>query len=173
MIRFVEVVEPGHLEHARTLFHSYATEFAPTIAESLCFQNFEAEIAGLPGRYAPPSGCILLALDGERPAGCVALRDLGDGSCEMKRLYISPDSRGRGIGRRLVEAIVRKGRMAGYSRMRLDTLPDMESALALYRMLGFVEIAPYWDNPIEGALYLELELVTADIRSSQGNQALL
>jgi ribosomal protein S18 acetylase RimI-like enzyme len=171
MIRFVEAVEPEHLEHARTLFRAYANEFAATIAESLCFQNFEAELAGLPGRYTPPSGCILLAMDGERPAGCVALRDLGHGICEMKRLYIRPEWRGRGIGKQLAEAILHKAREAGYSRMRLDSIAEMESALALYRSLGFVEIAPYWDNPIEEAVYRELDLVPAEIRSSQSEGA--
>jgi putative acetyltransferase len=111
-------------------------------------------------------------MDGERPAGCVALRDLGDGTGELKRLYINPDWRGRGIGRRLVEAIIRKAREGGYSRLRLDSIAEMESALALYRSLGFVEIAPYWDNPIEEAVYRELDLVPDQIGSSQGDQSL-
>ena len=155
MIRVVDAQGEEGLDHARRLFRSYATEFADSIAEALCFQGFEAEIAGLPGRYAPPSGCLLLAIDGDSPAGCVALRDLGGGTCEMKRLYVAPESRGRGIGRSLVEAVIRKASQVGYRRMILDTLPEMVEAVALYRSFGFVETSPYWGCPVERTIYLK------------------
>ncbi len=122
-IRVVEAADEVSAEQARWMFRSYAAEFADSIAESLCFQGFESELAGLPGRCGPPSGCLLLAMDDDRPAGCVALRDLGGGTCEMKRLYVVPEHRGRGVGRLMVEEVVRRGERAGYRRMVLDTLP--------------------------------------------------
>src|SRR3954452_4831962 len=100
-MRVVEAADATSIEQARRLFRAYAAEFAGSIAESLCLQGFEAELAGLPGRYAPPSRCLLLATEGGTPVGCVALRDLGEGTCEMKRLYVAPEGRGRGVGRRL------------------------------------------------------------------------
>ena len=113
---------------------------------------------GLPGRYAPPSGCLLLAMYGDIPAGCVALRDLGHGTCEMKRLYVTPEHRGLGLGRLLVEAVLlRAGRM-GYRRMVLDSLPEIAGALALYRQHGFVETAPYWGHPTGHAIFMERSL---------------
>src|SRR3954470_20180883 len=121
--------EATDLGHARHLFRSYAEEFAGSIAESLCFQGFDAEVAGLPGRYAPPSGSLLLAMDGGIPLGCVAMRDLGGGDCEMKRLYVAPQGRGTGIGRRLVSEILGVAGSAGYRRMVLDTLPEMTEAI--------------------------------------------
>ncbi len=156
--RLVQVEGGPDLDHVRHLFRSYASEYADSIAESLCFQGFEAEFAGLPGKYAPPGGRLLLALDGDRPAGCVALRDLGGGTCEMKRLYVAPSHRGRGLGGLLVEAILGQAREAGHRRMVLDSLPEMASAIALYRAFGFVEAGRYWDNPIERAVYLEKDL---------------
>ena len=129
------------------MFRAYADEYAASIAETLCFQGFEAEVAGLPGRYAPPSGCLLLAMEGDRPAGCVAMRDLGGGTCEMKRLYVAPEFRGRGVGRLLVEEVLRRAERAGYRRMVLDTVPEMAEAIALYRSFGFVDTAPYWHVP--------------------------
>jgi GNAT superfamily N-acetyltransferase len=157
-VRDVDVEGEGGLGQARRLFRAYAAEHAATIAESLCVQKFEAELAGLPGRYAPPSGCLLLAMDGDDPAGCVAIRDLGGGTCEMKRLYVAPEHRGRGVGRLLVEEVLQKAERAGYNRMVLDTLPEMAGALALYRVFGFVETAPYWDCPVERTVFLEKRL---------------
>lgn len=133
-------------------------EYAASVGFSLCFQGFDQELAGLPGRYAPPSGALLIARDGHSSAGCVALRKIGDGICEMKRLYVRPSFQRTGLGRRLVDAILVEARQREYSAMRLDTVPSMKAAIALYESLGFREIPPYTENPIEGARYLELRL---------------
>jgi putative acetyltransferase len=130
-------------------------EYQAAIGVDLCFQSFEAELAGLPGRYAPPQGTILLADDG---AGVAALRALDPHAAEMKRLFVRPSSQGTGLGRALAEGIIDAARGRGYSRLRLDTLPMMDTAIAMYRALGFVEIASYTANPVEGALYFELAL---------------
>jgi putative acetyltransferase len=164
-IRIVEAESAADLEHARRLFRSYATEYADSIAESLCFQGFEVELAGLPGRYAPPSGFLLLATDDERPAGCVAVRDLGSGTCEMKRLFVAPEYRGKRVGRLLVEEVLQRAERAGYRRLVLDTLPEMQGALGLYRSFGFVETDPYWDSPVERTIYLEKPLGSGSSRS--------
>ncbi len=158
MIQVVEAEGEQGLDHARRLFRSYAAEFADSIAEALCFQGFDAEVAGLPGRHAGPSVCLLLAMEGDTAAGCVAMRDLGEGVGEMKRLYVPPEFRGRGIGRLLVEEIVRRAGQAGYRRMVLDTVPEMADAIALYRSFGFVETSPYWDCPVERTIFMERAL---------------
>ena len=155
--------EVDDLGHARHLFRSYAEEFAGSIAESLCFQGFDAEVAGLPGRYAPPSGRLLLAMDGGIPLGCVAMRDLGGGDCEMKRLYVAPEGRGRGVGRRLVGEILRRGRTPGIpSHGAGHAARDGRPAIALYRSFGFVEVGPYWANPVERTIYMERGLDVGD-----------
>jgi putative acetyltransferase len=137
-------------------------EYGASLGFSLCFQSFDQELAGLPGDYAPPSGRLLLAEIDAKPAGCVALHALGNnggGACEMKRLYVRPAFRGQQLGRRLVEEAVRAARGIGYKKMRLDTVePVMGHAVALYRELGFREIAPYRENPMAGTLYMELKL---------------
>ena len=134
-------------------------EYAQSLGFSLCFQSFDKELAGLPGEYAPPEGRLLLATYEGTPAGCVALHKLDAGICEMKRLYVRPQFRGKGLGRALAERIIADAQQIGYKQLRLDTVePMMQAAVAMYRQLGFREIAPYRENPVEGALYMELEL---------------
>ena len=158
-IRVEDASGPARLDQARELLRGFAAEWAPLVARIFEVQGFEAEVAGLPGRYAPPSGCLLLAIDGdEQPVGCVALRDLGEGTCEMKRLYVPPSCRGRGAGRLLVDEVVRRAAGMGYRRMVLDSLPEMAGALALYRGRGFVDAAPYWGHPTDHAVFMELSL---------------
>jgi ribosomal protein S18 acetylase RimI-like enzyme len=152
----VKIVE-GHGEEHVPVVRALFEEYADSLGVDLGFQDFEHELAELPGEYAPPGGRLLLAL-GPEPAGCVGLRPFEPGVCEMKRLYVRPAFRGTGLGRRLAEAVVEAGRDAGYERMRLDTLPTMNAARALYRVLGFVEIEAYRPNPIHGTTYFELRL---------------
>lgn len=133
-------------------------EYANSLGFDLCFQGFEQEIADLPGCYAPPDGRLLLSVEDGEPVGCVGLRKLADGICEMKRLYVRPAQRTRGIGRSLATAIIAEARHIGYRRMRLDTVASMFEAMALYRSLGFVEIPAYVYNPLPRAVYFELVL---------------
>jgi ribosomal protein S18 acetylase RimI-like enzyme len=134
-------------------------EYASSLGFSLCFQSFDQELASLPGEYAPPEGRLILATSNGQPSGCAALHKLDQEICEMKRLYVRPRYRGRGLGRELAEKIIAAALQIGYKKLRLDTVePKMQTAVAMYRQLGFREIPPYRSNPIEGALYMELEL---------------
>lgn len=153
-VTIAEVREPSELETARSLFQEYAA----CLGSDVCLQGFGKEVAALPGEYARPHGRLLLASVDDQMAGCVGLRRLEPDTCEMKRLYVRPEYRGLGVGRELAQTITTESRTAGYRRLRLDTLPSMVSALALYRRLGFREIPPYGDNRVEGAVYLELHL---------------
>ena len=145
---------PDDIDTARKLFR----EYADALGIDLGFQDWERELRDLPGAYAPPRGALFLAERDGASVGCVALRPLDPPICEMKRLYVRPEGRGSGLGRRLAEHVIEEGRRLGYARMRLDTLPSMSAAIGLYRELGFREIAPYRFNPVPGALYLELDL---------------
>jgi putative acetyltransferase len=151
----VQVESSAHVVQARELFQ----EYAQSLGVNLCFQNFEQELAGLPGHYAPPDGRLLLAEYQGHLAGCAALHKWEDGVCEMKRLYLRPSFRGKGLGRVITHKIIAEARSIGYQCMRLDTIePVMKDAVEMYRKLGFREIAPYRPNPIVGAMYMELQL---------------
>ena len=133
-------------------------EYASTLGVDLCFQDFERELRELPGKYSEPDGCILLASQNTALVGCVALRPLSAGVCEMKRMYVRLAFRGKGIGRTLAQEAMAEARKRGYKKIRLDSLPVMKEAQALYRSLGFREIGPYRLNPVEGAVFMELDL---------------
>jgi GNAT superfamily N-acetyltransferase len=154
-MRIRAVEGPGaDLEGVRTLF----AEYAAALGFSLDFQGFDAELATLPGRYAPPAGCLLLAADTRGLAGCVGVRPFDAGRCEMKRLYVRPQFRGSGLGRRLAERAIEAARVAGYRTMLLDTLSRMREARALYAALGFTPCAPYYDNRAIDSDCLALDL---------------
>ena len=147
----------GHgseLEAVRVLFREYAA----SVPDPRCFGGFDEEVARLPGDYAPPQGRLLVALDKGQAVGCVALRRLDAETCEMKRLYVRSGFRGAGIARALAQGLVAEARRIGYRRMRLDTLPVMGEARLLYQSMGFREIAPYYQNPAPGTVYMELRL---------------
>lgn len=149
-----------YVDSIRELF----MEYAASLDFDLDFQDFEDELEGLPGDYEPPGGRILLAIHGEELAGCVALREINEEVCEMKRLYVRPGFRGMGIGRELSIRVIDKARESGYERMRLDTVSSMREANSLYHSLGFEEIDPYRFNPLEGARFMELRLDAGDHR---------
>jgi putative acetyltransferase len=154
-MNFIQASSVDDINHARELFEEYAA----WLQVDLCYQDFDQELAGLPGQYAPPVGRLLLALEDKQIAGCVALRKIGEGTCEMKRLFLRPAFRGKGLGRKLAEAIIAEARQIGYERMLLDTLPGrMDQAIGIYRSLGFHEIAAYNNNPVPGAVFMELLL---------------
>jgi putative acetyltransferase len=153
-VALVWATTPLALAHARALF----LEYAEGLGVDLAFQDFEGELASLPGAYVPPHGALLLATYGVQVAGCAALRPFEGQTCEMKRLYVRPEHRRHGIGRMLAEAVISAAREAGYAHMRLDSLPWMEAAIALYRAMGFYEIPPYRYNPVPGTVYMERAL---------------
>jgi GNAT superfamily N-acetyltransferase len=153
-MEIVPAQSDAHLLAALQLF----VEYADYLGVDLCFQGFQQELDGLPGEYAPPDGRLLLAIDGDQPVGCVAVRNLGDGICELKRLYVRPEHRGKGLGRKLADVIVAEARAIGYKTMRLDSLTSLKEAAGLYQSLGFTEIPAYRYNPLPEAVYMELEL---------------
>lgn len=153
-MNYVQAQFYNDLEVVRALFKEYAL----SLGIDLDFQDFDRELAGLPGGYAPPAGRLILARQEEQVLGFVGLRKFSGKTCEMKRLYVRPGFRGKGIGRGLAKAVIAEAREIGYRRMRLDTLPWMDGAIALYRSLGFKEIESYRHNPIEGARFMELVL---------------
>lgn len=159
----IRPAKPDDIEEVRSLFREYAA----SLGVDLCFQNFEKELAELPGNYDP----ILVCVTGLSLSACVALRPLGDGVAEMKRMYVRPQHRGEGLGRKLAEAIIQAATDRGYKSVRLDTLPHLHTAIAMYRKMGFQEIAPYNDNPIQGTLFMELKLETSDASSAPGGSS--
>jgi len=154
MVEFTFAESTELLSIVQELFKEYAC----SLDFDLCFQNFDKELAELPGEYAPPDGRLIVAINETKVVGCVALRKIIDGICEMKRLYVRPAYRGKGIGRELVRAIIGEAEKICYTHMRLDTVPAMKEAIGLYRSTGFYEIEPYRNNPVEGAMFLELTL---------------
>ncbi|MGI8734615.1 MAG: GNAT family N-acetyltransferase [Pyrinomonadaceae bacterium] len=154
-MKIIQVQSPKDVQQVRKLFEEYVS----WLGIDLCFQNYEKELAELPGEYAPPSGRLLIAYADDQVAGCAALRDLGNGVCEMKRLFVRPAFRGARLGWNLAEAVLKEARGIGYKRIRLDTLPGkMDRAIAMYRFLGFKDIEPYYNNPVVGAAFMELVL---------------
>lgn len=149
-----EALDEEDIEAARAL----DVEYVESLGVDLGFQNFEKEIAEFPGEYAPPTGCLLVAREHDEAVGCVAVRKIDARVCEMKRLYVRPQFHGRGWGKHLALAAIEHARSLGYEKMRLDTLPTMRAAAALYRSLGFEQIEAYRYNPVEGSLFMELKL---------------
>lgn len=158
--RILPVEAPADLAAVTRLFQAYAA----SLSIDLGYQDFEGELAALPGKYAPPCGALFLARDaGGAPVGCVALRPLSAGCCEIKRLYVAPEGRGHGLGGALVETVLTAARRIGYREARLDTLPDMTAAIALYRKAGFAPIPPYYDTPVAGTIFLGCALARCKI----------
>ena len=153
-IRIAEARWPDDRADVEALFREYVA----SLAEDISFQNVDEELGTLPGKYARPTGVVLIARDGAEAAGAVAYRMVEPGVCEMKRLYVRPAFRGSGLGRELANELIEDARAQGYRTMLLDTLASMSSARALYRDLGFVAVAPYYDNPLPGVMYMALEL---------------
>jgi GNAT superfamily N-acetyltransferase len=152
----IEATGPSDFAAARVLFQEYAAQ----LGIDLCFQGFAAELDQLASMYAPPSGCLILARSGAGPIGCGAIRRFSADACEMKRLYLRPQARGTGVGRGLAEQLVLRAKALGYARMYLDTLLDMRPARQLYSSLGFRPTTPYYDNPLQDAVYMELDLAS-------------
>jgi putative acetyltransferase len=153
-LQILAATQPEQVKQVREL----VVEYVKSLGIDLSFQDFERELQEFPGEYAPPMGRLFLATDEEGPAGCIGLRELEPGICEMKRLYVRERCRGQGLGQRLVQVLIQEARAMGYTAMRLDTLPNMHAAIGMYRALGFKPTAPYYRNPIEGALFFELKL---------------
>ena len=154
MIEYVLMITQEHMAHIRDLF----TEYVDSLGFQLDFQDYEKEFDELPGDYAPPDGRLILALEGHTAVGCIALRKLDEKTCEMKRMYVRPEYRAKGIGRRLAEIIIDEARKIGYTTIKLDTIATMKEAIVLYRSLGFRKTRPYRYNPVKGAAFMELHL---------------
>ncbi len=154
MIRYIE----AHTKDYISTVHELFLEYASVLRFNLCFQDFDKELADLPGDYTPPEGRLYLVYDNDQVAGCIALRKFSEAVCEMKRMYVRPVFRGKGIGKGLGLMIIEEAKKIGYKAMRLDTLPSMQGAISIYRSLGFKEIEPYRYNPVEGAIFMELDL---------------
>lgn len=155
MRKIVAVTTDEQIETTRQLFR----EYEKWLDMDLCFQSFEEEMQNLPGKYSPPDGRLYLGLTDGQAVGCIALRKIGDGICEMKRLYLTDAARGHGLGKKLIEKVIADAREIGYAKMRLDTYPPkMGKAVGLYESHGFRSIESYYDNPHEGVLYMELDL---------------
>jgi putative acetyltransferase len=156
-MNIIQAKTTHEIQEVRRLFREYEAY----LNVDLCFQQFESELASLPGKYSPPSGTLLLAKEKQKALGCGALRRLGaiqDRTCEMKRLYVCPEARGLGIGKQMAERLIQEGIRLGYSTMVLDTLNRLETAIRLYESLGFVRTGPYYENPIPDVVYLKLDL---------------
>ena len=164
-MKLIQATSESEVQEVRRLFE----EYHEWLGLNLCFQNFEQELASLPGAYAPPDGRLILATRNDDVAGCIGMRKLDEGICEMKRLYVRPAFRGTGLGRVLAESLIETAKEVGYEKMRLDTLPGrMDRAIAMYQRLGFKNIDPYYFNPVEGAAFMELDLTlrceTSDVK---------
>lgn len=154
-IKFRQAETEADVAAAREIFREYET----WLGLDLCFQGFEEELKNLPGKYTPPRGRLYLASDNDEIAGCIALRQIGEDACEMKRLFVREKFRGRRVGKLLIDRVIADAREIGYSRMRLDTFPPkMGKAVQLYEAYGFRKIPPYYENPNEGVLFMELQL---------------
>ena len=154
----MQIVLAHNADHLLTVYELFQ-EYAVGVGLNFCFQGFTEELATLPGKYAPPDGRLLLGECNGQPAACVAMRKISDGVCEMKRLYVRPAYRGRGIGRDLAEAMIVSASESGYRAMKLDTLASMKPAVALYESLGFRRTTAYYQNPLPDVVYFELQLL--------------
>lgn len=155
MIEIIQAETAGHIEQARTLFREYEKWFGM----NLCFQNFDEEVAGLPGKYAPPEGRLFLAFVDKKLAGCIALRKLEEKICEMKRLFVRENFQGTGLGKILIGKLLKEAELIGYEKIRLDTFPPkMGKAVSIYRKYGFCEIEPYYQNPYGDTLFMEAKI---------------
>ena len=153
-MRIKQAETPGEIDEVRRLF----LEFEAFLGIDLCFEGFEEELAGLPGKYAPPGGALLMGLEKDNVSGCVALRALARGECEMKRLFVRPEFRRTGLGRLLAHEVIGVACQLGYSLMRLDTFENLTEAIGLYESLGFRKTDAYYENPLRNVVYMELDL---------------
>ena len=154
MIKIIQAISREHIDSVRKLFF----EYAKSLNVSTCFENFDKEVENLPRLYGPPKGRLLIALSDIKVAGCIALKKVDDQTCEMKRLFVRHEFRGQGVGKELTTAVWEEARGTGYKKMRLDTLPSMKEAIALYESLGFEPIPPYRELPVPGALFMQVAL---------------